>query len=102
MSARRSQPEEPIMQSFSRLTATTVLALAAVAFAGGALAQEPTTGTRIRQQPQTLQTIVVPGATTQGRADALDAEEAARPARAELPTVDAAAWLPAEDARTLD
>ena len=80
------------------MTRTTLTLAAVLALATGAAtaADAPTTGTRIKQEAQKMETIQVRGATRAERNAPLTAREAARPAKPALPTIDATEWTPAE------
>lgn len=69
----------------------------AIAAGAAAAADTPTTGTRIKQEAQKMEPIQVIGATRAERNAPLNATEAARPAKADLPTIDATEWTPSAE-----
>jgi hypothetical protein len=88
-------------------TALVLAAIALVGVAGGATAKDktkasepPVTGTRIatpRGDVTVMPTYEVNGAVGDGRAQPLDADEAARPTSAAAPEIAADEWLPQDD-----
>jgi len=81
-----------------RHTLRSTLALAALAAlaAGNAVAADTAapapTGSHIRQEAQRMDTIQVRGAMQSERSAPLNAREATRPAKPDLPTIDATQW----------